>query len=132
MRLHALTASPPYRLVLFPSRGWWWAVSPGLTGFSLCFGISGNSIAASFLVWRNIVAFPSLTLFSGCCICLVSCSISSIKRWLTRRSASTSSVLAWIASAGPGGLLSASPGGSGILVGLVLLLLVFLVDTISN
>ena len=47
-------------------------------------------------------------------------------------SASTSSVLVWIASAGPGGLLSASPGGSGILIGLVLLLLVFLVDTISN
>ena len=84
------------------------------------------------LGWGNILTFLSLTFSHGCCICLVSCSSSSIKRWLTRRSASTSFVLAWIASAGAGGLLSASPGGSGILAGLALLLLVFLVDTISN
>ena len=49
-----------------------------------------------------------------------------------RRSASTSLVLACIASIVPGGLLSASPGGSCILGGLALLLLVFQVDTISN
>ena len=49
-----------------------------------------------------------------------------------RRSASTSFVLARIASNVSGGLLSASPGGSCILRGLALLLLVFRVDTISN
>ena len=48
-----------------------------------------------------------------------------------RRSASTSSVLACIVSNTPGGLLSTSPGGSCILGGLALLLLVFRVDTIS-
>ena len=68
----------------------------------------------------------------GCCICLVSCSNSSIRRWLVRRSASTSFVLACIASNVPGGRLSALPGWSCILGGLALLLLVFLVDTISN
>ena len=76
------------------------------------------------------MTFLSLTQLSWVFICLVSCSSSSIKRWLTRRSASTSFVLACIASAGPGGLLSASPGGSGILG--ALLLLVFRVDTIIN
>ena len=65
MWLHALTAPPVYRLVLFPYRDWLWAVSPGLAGFHLCFGISGNTIAVSSLVWRNVVAFPSLTFFSG-------------------------------------------------------------------
>ena len=49
-----------------------------------------------------------------------------------RRSASTSFVLACIASNALGGLLSASPGGSCILGGFALLLLVFRVDTISN
>ena len=49
-----------------------------------------------------------------------------------RRSASTSFVLACIASIVSGGMLSASPGGSFILGGLALLLLVFRVDTISN
>ena len=48
-----------------------------------------------------------------------------------RRSASTSSVLACIVSNASGGLLSASPGGSCILGGLALLLLVFRVYTIS-
>ena len=48
-----------------------------------------------------------------------------------RRSASTSSVLACIVSNAPGGLLSTSPGGSCVLGGLVLLLLVFRIDTIS-
>ena len=44
----------------------------------------------------------------GHCICLVSCSNSSIKRWLVRRSASTSSVLAYtVSNAPPGGRLSA-------------------------
>ena len=65
MWLRALTASSVYRLVPFPYRGWWWAVSPGLTGFRLCFGISGNTIVVSSLVWRNVVAFPSLTFLSG-------------------------------------------------------------------
>ena len=45
-----------------------------------------------------------------------------------RRSASTSFVFACIASNVPGGLLSTSPGGSCILGGLALLLLVFPVD----
>ena len=49
-----------------------------------------------------------------------------------RRSASTSFVLACIASNVLGGLLSTSPGRSCILGGLALLLLVFRVDTISN
>ena len=48
------------------------------------------------------------------------------------RSASTSFVLARIASNVLGGLLSASPSGSCILGGLAFLLLVFRVDTISN
>ena len=68
----------------------------------------------------------------GRCICLVSCSNSPIRRWLTRQSASTSFVFAYIASNVSGGLLPASPGGSCILGGLALLLLVFRVDTISN
>ena len=49
-----------------------------------------------------------------------------------RRSASTSFVLARIDSIVSGGLLSVSPGGSCILGGLALLLLMFRVDTISN
>ena len=49
-----------------------------------------------------------------------------------RRSASTSFVLARIAFIVSGGLLSASPGGSYILGGLALLLLMFRVDTINN
>ena len=49
-----------------------------------------------------------------------------------RRSASTSFVLAYIASIVSGGLLSVSLGGSCILGGLELLLLVFRVDAISN
>ena len=49
-----------------------------------------------------------------------------------RRSDSTLFVLARIASIMSGGLLSALPGGSCILGGLALLLLVFRVDTISN
>ena len=49
-----------------------------------------------------------------------------------RRSASTSSVLACIVFNAPGGLLSTSPGGSYVLGGLALLLLVFQVDTISD
>ena len=68
----------------------------------------------------------------GRCICLVSCSKSPIRRWLVRRSASTSFVLACIASNAPGAQLSVSPGGSYILGGLTLLLLLFRVDTISN
>ena len=68
----------------------------------------------------------------GRCICLVSCSNSPIRRWLMRRSASTSFVLACIASNVSGGLLSTSLGGSCILSRLALLLLVFQVDTISN
>ena len=58
----------------------------------------------------NTVISLGLSRLSRCWICLVSCSNSSIRRWLTRRSASTSFVLACIASTGPGGLLSASPG----------------------
>ena len=65
MRLHALSASSAYRLVFFPYRGWWWAVSPGLTGFRLCLGIPGNNVAMSSLMWGNVVAFPILTLFLG-------------------------------------------------------------------
>ena len=65
MWLRALTASSVYRLVFFPYRDWLWAVSSGLTGFRLCFGISGYTITVSSLVWRNAVAFPSLTFFSG-------------------------------------------------------------------
>ena len=68
----------------------------------------------------------------GRCICLVSCSNSPIRRWLTRQSAFTSFVLACIVSNVYGGLLSTSPGGSCLLDGLALLLLVFRVDTISN
>ena len=49
-----------------------------------CYGLPG------------LVAFPR-----GCCIFLVSCSNSSIKRWLVRRSASTSSVLACAVSNAP-------------------------------
>ena len=49
-----------------------------------------------------------------------------------RRSASSSFVLDCIASTILGGLLSASPGGSCILGGLALLLLVLQVDTIIN
>ena len=61
----------------------------------------------------------------GRCICLVSCSNYPIRRWLMRRSVSISFVLACIASIVSGGLLSISPGGSCILGGLALLLLVF-------
>ena len=66
------------------------------------------------------------------CICLLSCTNSSIKHWLVRRSASTSSVLACTVSNAPtGGRLSTLPGWSCILDGLAWLLLVFRVDTIS-
>ena len=78
------------------------------------------------------MTFLSLSCLPSCCICLVSCSNSPIRRWLVRRSASTSFVLACIVSNVPRGLLSASPGGSYNLGGLALLLLVFRVDTISN
>ena len=57
---------------------------------------------------------------------------SSIKRWLVRRSASTSFVLTCtVSNAPPGGRLSTPPGWSCILEGLMWLLLVFCVDTIS-
>ena len=109
----------------------------GLTGLRFCFCVSGNAVTVSSFVgggggggmlWPSWVCRVS----RGCCICLVSCSNSSIRRWLTRRSATTSFILACIAFTVPGGLLSASPGGSCILGGLALLLLVFRVDTISN
>ena len=66
-------------------------------------------------------------------ICLVSFSNSFSKCWLVTGSASTSSVLACtVFNAPPGGRLSTPPGWSCILGGLVLLLLVFRVDTISR
>ena len=65
MWFYVLAASSVYCLVLFSYRGWLWVVPPGLTRFRLCFGISGNTIAVSSFVWRNIVTFLSLTLFSG-------------------------------------------------------------------
>ena len=78
------------------------------------------------------MTFLRLSCIPWRCIFLVSCSNSPIRRWLVRRSASTSFVLACIDSNVPGGLLSASPGGSCILGGLALFLLVFRVDTFSN
>ena len=90
---------------------------------------------------RGVVALPegwryglpgSAELHAGVAS-LVSCSNSPIRRWLMRRSASTSSVLACSVSiAPPGGQLSTSPGWSCILGGLALLLLVFRVYTISH
>ena len=80
----------------------------------------------------DVMTFLSLSRLPWVLHLPVSCSNSPIRRWFVRWSASTSSVLACIVSSSSGGLLSASPGGSCILGGLTLLLLVFRVDTISN
>ena len=111
------------------SRGQLWSMPPGSARLCFCFSASGNVEILLPFMRRKVVTFLCCRVSRGRCICLVSCFNSPIRRWLVRRSASTSFVLACVASNVPGGLLSASPNRSCILGGLALLLLVFRVDT---
>ena len=102
----------------------------------LCWILLPPPTSGSAEVWLpfvRVMLWPSRVcrVSRGRCICLVSCFNSPIRRWLVRRSASTSSVLACIVSNAPRGQLSTSPSWSCILGGLALLLLMFQVDTIS-
>ena len=105
---------------------------PGVTSFSfsICFSMR---VEVLFFLGNRVLTFSGLSRLLGGCICLVSCSNSLSKRWLVKRSVSTSSVLTYTVSSVPmGGRLSTSPGWSCILGGLAWLLLVFRVDTISH
>ena len=113
-----------------------WGVSkaraPWLGWISLLFLPFGGPRCGCFSL--GVVLWPSWAYRTSCgrCFCLVSCSNSLIKRWLVRRSASISFVLSCIVSRAPAeGRLSTLPYLSCILGGLMWLLLVFRVDTIS-
>ena len=121
-------------LSLFPSSpgGWCgscslvWLVSPSLSASRR------GSRYCSPPVTR-FWSFRACRVSWGPRICLMSCSNSFSKCWLVTRRSSTSSVLACtVSNAPPGGRLSTPPGWSCILGGLVLLLLVFRVDTINR
>ena len=105
---------------------------PGVASFSFSIRFS-TRVEVLLFSSNRILAFSVYRVSWGRCICLVSYSNSFSKCWLVTRSASTSSVLTCTVSNMPsGGRLSTSPGWSCILGGLVWLLLVFRVDTISR
>ena len=105
---------------------------PGVASFSFSIRFP-TRVEVSFSSGNKVLGLSGLLCLLGRRICLVSCSNSFSKCWLVTQSASTSSVLArTVSSAPPGGQLSTSSGWSCILGGLVLLLLVFRVDTISR
>ena len=105
---------------------------PGVASFSF-FTRFSTRVEVLLFSGNRVLDFPGLSCLLGCRIFLVSCSNSFSKCWLVTWSASTSSVLACTISNVPlGGRLSTSPDWSCILGGLVFLLLVFRVDTISR
>ena len=116
-------------LVAILSEGLVRIMLPGVASFPFSIHFSTRvevSFSSGNRVWACRVSW-------GHRICPVSCSNSFSRCWLVTRSTSTLFVLARIVSnAPPGGRLSTSLGWSCILGGLVLLLLVFRVDTISR
>ena len=85
--------------------------------FSICF--SRRVKVLMFFLDNGVLAFSGLSHLLGALHLSVSCSNSLSRRWLVRRSASISSVLACrVSSVPPGGLLFMSPCWSCILGGL--------------
>ena len=118
-------------LIVILSRRFIGVVLPGVASFSfsICFPSRCCYSSRVMRFWPPRAYRTSW----GRCSFLVSCSNTLSKRWLVRRSASISSVLACRVSSVPlGGRLSTSPCWSCILRGLAWLLLVFLVYTISH
>ena len=110
-------------------RGYVGVMLPSSAGFSFSVSFSGVCSSWGMVLWPSQACRASYRR----CICIVSCSNFLSKRWLVRRSAFISLVLAYMVSRAPlGGRLSTSPCWSCILGGLARLLLVFRVDTISH
>ena len=124
---------PTMPLLILILGGFVRVILPSLASFSFS---SRSSRRVEVLMFSSMMGFwPSRACRASCgrCICLVSCFNSLSRRWLVRQSASISSIYACrVSSVPPGGRLSMSPSWSCILGGLVWLLLVFLVDTISH
>ena len=119
-------------IAILPS-GYVGVMLPSSASFSFSVSFSKRVEVLLFFLGNGIRPSRAYRASYGRCIFLVSCSNSLRKRWLVRRSASISLVLACMVSrAPPGDRLSTSPYRSCILEGLARLLLVFRVYTISH
>ena len=114
-------------LIAILSGGFVRIMLPSLASLSLSICFSRRVKVLLFFLGNGVLAFSGLSRLLGVLHFPCECSNSRSIRWLVRRSASISSVLACrVSSVPPGGWLS------GILGGLAWLLLVSRVDTISH